>query len=294
LGFEPETGGRGSQLGKTASGQFQRATGRPAIDTATDRGALTLLAAPKAPLIIPAMSLLGSLASFFSQPDVSKSSDTFLSGGKTIRIDSFLPNGETAVPAVIALHGSTGMEESFSDRPARMLAAQGYAVFLLHYFDRTGTVDQPSPQEMRDLFPEWMVTIGDAITYATELSNVERDCTALVGFSLGAYLALAMGATDPRVKAVIDFCGGLPEQLLASSPKLPPTLIFHGEDDRSVPVAEAHKIRDLAERTSSICESKLYPGEGHYLSAMTMLDAAQRVPEFLRRHLRDDKTYDVL
>ena len=234
------------------------------------------------------MSFLGSLSSFFSQPDVSKTTDTFLSGGRPITIDGFLPNGDTAVPAVIALHGSTGINDALaSDRPARMLAAQGYAVFLLHYFDRTATLDQPSPQEMRDLFPDWMATITDAISYVTELPKVENNCTALVGFSLGAYLALAMAATDPRVKAVIDFCGGLPDELLATTPKLPPTLIIHGEDDRSVPVAEAHKIRDLAERTSSICECKLYPGESHYLSTMTMIDAAQLVPEFLRRHLRD-------
>ncbi len=234
------------------------------------------------------MSLLGSLSSFFSQPDVSKSSNTFFSGGRAIRIDGFLPNGDNAVPAVIALHGSTGIDDALaSDRPARMLAAQGYAVFLLHYFDRTGTVDQPSPQEMRELFPDWMATITDAITYTSELPNVEKGCTALVGFSLGAYLALATGATDARVKAVIDFCGGLPDELLATSPKLPPTLIIHGEEDRSVPLAEAHKIRDLAERTNSICECKFYPGENHYLSTMTMLDAAQRVPEFLRRHLRN-------
>lgn len=234
------------------------------------------------------MSLLGSLSSFFSQPDVSKTTETFLSGGRPIRIDGFLPNAEKAVPAVIALHGSTGIDDMFSsERPARMLAAQGYAVFLPHYFDRTGTLDQPSPQEMRDLFPDWMATITDAITYTRDLRKVERDGTALVGFSLGAYLALAIAATDSRVKAVIDFCGGLPEELLATAPKLPPTLIIHGEDDRSVPVAEAHKIRELAERTGSICECKLYPGESHFLSTMSMIDAAQRVPEFLGRHLRD-------
>ncbi len=234
------------------------------------------------------MSFLGSLSSFFSQPDVSKSTDTFLSGNQPIAIDAFFPNSNSALPAVIALHGSTGINDALaSDRPARMLAAQGYAVFLLHYFDRTGTVDQPSPQQMRELFPDWMATITDAITYVGEQPRVTKDCTALVGFSLGAYLALAMAATDPRVKAVIDFCGGLPDELLASAPKLPPTLIIHGEEDRSVPVAEAHKIRDLAARTSSICECKLYPGESHYLSTMTMLDAAQRVPEFLRRHLRN-------
>ena len=207
-----------------------------------------------------------------------------MSGGKTIRVEWFVPVGDKAYPAVIALYGSTGMEESFSERPARMLAAQGYAVFLLHYFDRTGTT-VPTADEMRSLFPEWMSTVSDAITYAGGLPRVEKDRTALIGFSLGAYLALAMAATDPRVKAVIDFCGGMPDELLAQKPKLPPTLIFHGEDDRSIPVSEAHKVRGLAEHTGGICECQLYPGEGHYLSTMTMLDAAQRVPEFLRRHL---------
>jgi len=232
------------------------------------------------------MSLLGSLASFFSQPEVTKSSASFTSAGKTIRIDSFVPNGDKQYPPVIALHGSTGMDDTFSsDRPARMLAAQGYAVFLLHYFDRTGTTDQPSPKEMHDLFPDWMAAISDAITYTHSLPEVAKTGTALVGFSLGAYLALAMGATDSRVKAIIDFCGGLPEQLYVASPKLPPTLVLHGEDDTSVPIAEAHKIRDLAASTDSICECKFYEGEGHYLSTITMLDAAQRVPEFLRKHL---------
>ena len=235
------------------------------------------------------MSLLGSLASFFSQPAVEKSTDSFLSDGKAIRVDRFIPAGDGPYPVVIAVHGSTGMSGSFADGPARMLAAQGYVVLLLHYFDRTGTTEQPSAAEMRALFPDWMGTISDAIGYANELPKVERDQIALIGFSLGAYLALATGATDSRVKAVIDFCGGLPEELLATSPKLPPTMIVHGEQDRQVPVSEAHKVADLARRTNSPCEMKIYPGEGHHLSTMTMMDAGQRVPEFLRRHLVDGR-----
>jgi dienelactone hydrolase len=232
------------------------------------------------------MSLFGSLASFFSQPPIEKSVDTFISGGKSIRIERYAPAGDQAYPAVIALHGSTGMEDSFSERPARLLAGQGYTVFLLHYFDRTGTTDQPTPQEMHSLFPDWMATISDAITHTQELPQVQTNGIALIGISLGGYLALAMGATDPRVKAVVEFCGGLPQELYASNPKLPPILVLHGEEDRAVPIAEAHRLQELAERTGSICECKLYPGEGHYLSTMTMIDAAQRVPAFLNKYLK--------
>jgi len=241
--------------------------------------------ASAAPLIMAPMSLLGSLASFFSQPAVEKSTGSFLSDGKSIRVERFIPAAEGPYPAVIALYGSTGMSESFADGPARMLAGQGYAVLLVHYFDRTGTTEQPSSEEMRELFPEWMNAVSDAIGYGSELPKVAPDRIALIGFSLGAYLALATGALDPRVKAVIDFCGGMPEELLAREPKLPPTMIVHGEQDRQVPVSEAHKIADLGRRTNSVCEMKIYPGEGHHLSTMTMMDAGQRVPEFLRRHL---------
>ncbi|HET9695499.1 MAG TPA: dienelactone hydrolase family protein [Terriglobales bacterium] len=230
------------------------------------------------------MSFLNSLSAFLNQQQVQKTTDSFLSDGKLIRIDRFLPLSEKQFPAVIAIHGSTGMAESFSDQPARMLAGNGYCVFLLHYFDRTGT-GVATKQEMHDLFPDWMSVISDSIAYVNQLSQVQPDRVGLIGISLGAYLALSLGATDSRVKAVVDFCGGLPEELAAQCAAMPPTLILHGEKDESVPVAEAHKIERLMQRTNSAYEIKIYPGAGHFFSGPTMLDAAQRTLAFLKKHL---------
>jgi dienelactone hydrolase len=230
------------------------------------------------------MSFLNSLSAFLTQLQVQKTTDTFLSDNKPIKIDRFLPLSDKQFPAVIAIHGSTGMAESFSDQPARMLAASGYCVFLVHYFDRTGTVI-PNKQEMHDLFPEWMAVISDSIAYVNQLSQVQNDRVGLIGISLGAYLALALGATDPRVKAVVDFCGGLPEELAAQCAQMPPTLILHGDQDTSVPVAEAHKVEALLKRTNSAYETKIYSGAGHFFSGPTMLDAAQRTLAFLKKHL---------
>jgi len=230
------------------------------------------------------MSFLNSLSSFLSQPQVQKTTDTFLSDNKPIKIDRFLPLSDKRFPAVIAIHGSTGMAESFSDQPARMLAAWGYCVFLLHYFDRTSTI-VPTKQEMHDLFPDWMAVISDSIAYVNQLSQVQNDRIALIGISLGAYLALSLGATDPRVKAVVDFCGGLPEELAAQCAQMPPTLILHGDVDESVPVVEAHKIERLMKRTNSAYEIKIYPDAGHFFSGSIMLDAAQRTLAFLKKHM---------
>ena len=63
----------------------------------------------------------------------------FQSGGKAIRLDAYLPQAtDGPVPAVIALHGAGGGVAGM-ERYAALLAAQGFAVYLLRYFDRTGT-----------------------------------------------------------------------------------------------------------------------------------------------------------
>lgn len=230
------------------------------------------------------MSFINTLGSLLSSHQVQKTTDSFLSGNKQIRIDRFLPLAEKHFPAVIALHGSGGMRESFSDQPARMLAASGYAVFLLHYFERTDTSYATQPTILENFVP-WMETISDAMTYVGTLSQVQKDRVGLIGFSLGGYLALSVGSRDPRVKAVVEFCGGLPEELAAQCAQMPPTLILHGEVDNIVPVAEAHKVEALLKKTNSAYEMKIYPAVGHFFSGLTMVDAAQKTLAFLKKHL---------
>ena len=87
------------------------------------------------------------------------------------------------------------------------------------------------------------------------------------------------------MKAVIEFCGGLPEELAGDCTQMPPTLILHGEADNLVPVSEAYQMVELMKRTNSAYEMKIYPGVGHFFSGLTMVDAAQRTLAFLKKHL---------
>ena len=71
-----------------------------------------------------------------------QSQTSFESGGKTIRLDCFLPSADgQRFPTVIGLYGFGGGSFSMAE-PASQLAEQGFAVYLLHYFDRTGFVEQ--------------------------------------------------------------------------------------------------------------------------------------------------------
>src|ERR1700692_1106210 len=132
-------------------------------------------------------------------PPTAQSPLVFESGGKLIHLDAYLPDTPDApVPAIIALHGAGG-NVSGMERYASVLAAEGFAVYLLHYFDRTGT-ESADLQSMKRNFPLWMKTLWDAISFVETQPHVDRERIALLGFSLGAYLSLAHSAIDPRAK----------------------------------------------------------------------------------------------
>src|SRR5438552_17684273 len=119
---------------------------------------------------------------------VTQSQASFLSGGKSIRLDSFLSsaNGK-AFPAVVALHGSGGGHTTMSE-PATLLARHGFAVYVLHYFDRTGTTFADKQTIFRN-FPLWMKTLWDALSHVEKQAVEDLKRIGLLGRSLGGHLA---------------------------------------------------------------------------------------------------------
>jgi dipeptidyl aminopeptidase/acylaminoacyl peptidase len=217
-------------------------------------------------------------------PTVAQSELRFESGGKSIRLDAYLPDNASApLPAVIALYGAGG-NVSGMERYASVLATQGFAVYLLHYFDRTGT-ELAGKQIIFRNFPLWMKTLWDAISFVEKQLQVDAQRIALLGFSLGAYLSLATSAIDPRVKLVVEFFGGMPKEMKLFMRRLCPVLILHGEDDATVPVEEAYNLQKLLEKKNIPYEMKIYPKVGHGFETETWKDAGQRSLQFLQKHL---------
>jgi carboxymethylenebutenolidase len=218
-------------------------------------------------------------------PPIARSQLSFRSGSRPIRLDAYLPetNG-SPVPAVVALYGSGGDVSGMSEL-ATMLAAQGFAVFVLHYFDRTGTTQATDKQTMVRNFPAWGKTVWDAIGCIKQHSSVDPNRIGLLGFSLGAYLALAVACVDPRVKAVVEFFGGLPKEMKLFMRRLCPVLILHGEADSIVPVQEAHDLQTLLEKKEIPYEIKIYRGVGHGFDCETWQDAGLRALHFLQKYV---------
>jgi dienelactone hydrolase len=210
---------------------------------------------------------------------------TFDSGGKSIGIDCFLPsvNGRR-FPAIIGLHGSGGGHGGMAE-PASLLAAQGYAVYVLHYFERTGTTEIDGLGTIARNFPAWMKTLWDAVSFVARQPSVDPERIGLLGFSLGAYLALSAAAIDSRVKIVVDYFGGFPKEMKLFMRRFCPVLILHGEQDATVPVAEAYHLQQMLEKKQIPYEMKIYPGVGHGFSGEIWRDSGLRTLAFLNQHL---------
>ena len=214
---------------------------------------------------------------------------SFLSGGRRIGLDVHEPAAPGRHPAILLLHGAGGNTAFWLERIAPLVNSFGVSIYAAHYFDRTST-QRAGPEHLRDGMhvPQWLATIGDAVETIAARPAVDPERIALIGISLGAFLALALATQEggKSVRAIVEISGGLVSPYESEAgPSFPSTLIVHGEADTVVPVA--HAVR-LAERLSKLGvehESKLLAGEGHWFSPPAQASILLAVSAFLGKHL---------
>ncbi|MGE5321439.1 MAG: alpha/beta hydrolase family protein [Actinomycetota bacterium] len=208
----------------------------------------------------------------------------FLSGEKEIRLEHYASAKPGLRPAILLVHGSGGPMGGI-DPFARQAAGMGVHVFVVHYFDRTGHT-WVSPGVIRDFFVPWLETLRDAVNFIVTQPGIDVERIGLLGFSLGGFLSLALATQEPRIAAVAELFGGLPEHFMQEAGKLPPVLILHGRRDTVVPPAEAEKLEAVLKRHQIPFEIKIYSDQGHHFTGLAQLDALRRVVGFFRRHLQ--------
>ena len=140
---------------------------------------------------------------------ISRSQLTFESGGKQIHIDCYLPDVNlTRLPAIIGLHGSGGGAERMSE-PATgcivgLFVTQGFAVYVLHYFDRTETTSAVDKMTIMRHFFVWAKTVWDAVSFISAQncvdSNPDRTSGLFAGSLPGPFCRLCQIS---RVRAVV-------------------------------------------------------------------------------------------
>lgn len=190
----------------------------------------------------------------------------FQSAGKAVEENHCAPAGAGPFPAVIMLHGAgpRNMEtEDFEDFCAN-LAEHGYYAEFLEYYSQTDAASPGDIDGMMRNFPTWMNEINSGVEALKKNPSVDAKKIGLMGYSLGAYLALGYGATYPdQVGAIVEYYGGLSPALYPRAATMPPVLILHGDIDRIVPVSIARDLDRELTRAGRAHEMKVYPGAEH-------------------------------
>lgn len=107
--------------------------------------------------------------------------------------------GATKAPTLVFSHGYTGSKEGQVSRHARPFVDAGYVCLT---FDHRGFGESQGP-EGRLIAQERIADVKNAITFATQQPQVDRDRIGLFGLSFGAAVVLYAGL-DPRVKCVVS------------------------------------------------------------------------------------------
>ena len=181
-------------------------------------------------------------------------------------------------PVIVLLHGASGPHSPLYWQQAQFFAGKGYTTILPHYFDAARTSEATTEN-----YKTWARLVDAFVKQATAESSAGPGKVFLVGYSLGASVALAAGSQGVPVAAIAEWYGSLPDDFFYAMKGMPPLLILHGKQDSNIPVGNARQLVQLCGMKHLECESHIYPDQGHGFSGKALGDADDRTAKFLSK-----------
>src|SRR3954471_9006031 len=111
-----------------------------------------------------------------------------------------VPNGASGRSGALLLHGFTSRKERMAEGIGRALLARGVATLSIDlplHGAREGSIDELSLRKPLQLIGAWRLALAEArqaLDYLSELAAVDPQRLAIVGYSLGSYLAVVVAA----------------------------------------------------------------------------------------------------
>jgi len=225
-----------------------------------------------------------------------------LEDGEQIPAILTLPKSDAPVPAAVLLHGFSSRKEQMADSVGRALERLGIASLAIDlplHGAREQGVEGLSIRSPLALVQKWRLAVREghqSLRFLAGHGAIDSTRIGIVGYSLGAYLTVAIAADNRVVRAVVLAAGGdLPERtpfaalvrtiadpigaVRALSGR--PLLMVNGRLDRTIQPSQATALFDAAGEPKEI---RWYQG-GHWPPARAIDDAA----EWLASRLKDDR-----
>lgn len=231
--------------------------------------------------------LLPTFVAAAAEQQVTSKRVTIAAKSGAVSAELFDTNAAGKRPVVIVLHGAGGtlLDGPEMRRVARHLAASGNTVYVLHYFERTGTLFARDAT-MQENFGTWLATVRDSIAAVQQMRG-DSAPLGIYGYSLGAFLALQAASDNPRVGAVVEHAGGVWNGKFERIGKMPPVLMIHGRRDARVPFAKyAEPLVSVLRKRAATLETRFFPDEGHGFTPAAMTQVRDAAARFFAAHLR--------
>ena len=221
--------------------------------------------------------------------DIARSEVTMPGAGITLAGILFRPpTGESALPAVVVLHGWA--EASVPGAPrverlARRLAESGYVALAL------SMRGWPQSEGKDDCGSEQPDDIAKAVDWLASLPGVNADRIGAVGLSQGGQVALLAAARTNRIRAVVAYypvtdirewqnttdnqairkfyvpfvCGsGTSRSPISVAQKIDAAvLLIHGDRDRRVPTEQSVMMQRALQKANRTVDLQLISGAAH-------------------------------
>ena len=204
----------------------------------------------------------------------------------TTSIDGYLskPDGGGPFPAIVFLHGCSGLTLTTRERIADRMTGWGYVTLSVDSFASRGIAqacDQPTPYRQAD-------ALG-ALLYLSKLDFVDPNRIAVVGASQGGIVALQLASTQPAgpfsIPDELRFRAGVayyPDCRAASDYLTFPTLILIGELDDWAPANGCESWMQRRAGAGAPVRLVTYPGAYHSFDVPTLRDGKRLYGHWLK------------
>jgi uncharacterized protein len=208
------------------------------------------------------------------------------------------PEPAVPAPAALLLHGYSSRKEDMAGPVGKALLAQGIASLAIDlplHGTRNDPVQAQAARSPLALMQLWRTALSDArlaVEYLAARPDIDAARLAIVGYSMGSFLAVLLAAGDARLRAVVLAAGGdLPQGTpfaavarMVADPMTAvrrlrgrPLLMVNGRRDRTMRPDQAQRLFDAADEPKEL----RWWDAGHYLPPEASMEAA----DWLRRWL---------